>query len=113
MDSVSNGRISVSDFSILTLFVMFLCSCADFGVSLYIRSKALIKTTRARIEVVRRRAEAQQRFLKEDLVKLLSNGLDINAYGKVMHYTPFLVIFLISILLIDIYLIFSSCDYKH
>ncbi|KAL4572205.1 hypothetical protein LXL04_018975 [Taraxacum kok-saghyz] len=38
--------------------------------------------TRTRIEVLRRRAEAKQRFLKEDLAKLLANGLDVNAYGR-------------------------------
>ncbi|KZV55245.1 ankyrin repeat domain-containing protein 12-like [Dorcoceras hygrometricum] len=48
--------------------------------------KSLIKATRARIEVVRRRAEAKQRFLKGDLAKLLSNGLDINAYGRTEEF---------------------------
>lgn len=33
---------------------------------------------------MRRRAEAKQRFLKEDLAKLLANGLDVNAYGRVL-----------------------------
>lgn len=47
-------------------------------------SKSLIKATRTRIEVLRRRAEAKQRFLKEDLAKLLANGLDINAFGRVI-----------------------------
>nr|XP_016474615.1 PREDICTED: uncharacterized protein LOC107796377 isoform X1 [Nicotiana tabacum] len=46
------------------------------------KCKSLIKATRTRIEVVRRRAEAKQRFLKEDLAKLLDNGLDINAFGR-------------------------------
>ncbi|CAN4085040.1 unnamed protein product [Withania somnifera] len=46
------------------------------------KCKLLIKATRTRIQVVRRRAEAKQRFLKEDLAKLLDNGLDINAYGR-------------------------------
>lgn len=39
-----------------------------------------------RIEVVRRRAESKQRFLKEDLAKLLDNGLDINAYGRTEEF---------------------------
>ncbi|KAH0650268.1 hypothetical protein KY290_031143 [Solanum tuberosum] len=46
------------------------------------KCKSLVKATRTRIEVVRRRAESKQRFLKEDLAKLLDNGLDINAYGR-------------------------------
>ncbi|WMV38048.1 hypothetical protein MTR67_031433 [Solanum verrucosum] len=47
------------------------------------KCKSLVKATRTRIEVVRRRAESKQRFWKEDLAKLLDNGLDINAYGRV------------------------------
>lgn len=54
-------------------------------------SKPLIKATRTRIEVVRRRAEAKQRFLKEDLAKLLTNGLDINAYGRVRIFLPLMI----------------------
>ncbi|XP_075473823.1 uncharacterized protein LOC142504860 [Primulina tabacum] len=50
------------------------------------KCKSMIKATRARIEVVRRRAEAKQRFLKEDLTKLLSNGLDINAFGRTEEF---------------------------
>ncbi|XP_023769959.1 uncharacterized protein LOC111918539 [Lactuca sativa] len=46
------------------------------------KCKSLIKPTRTRIEALRRRAEAKQRFLKEDLAKLLANGLDVNAYGR-------------------------------
>ncbi|CAA0813447.1 Regulator of Vps4 activity in the MVB pathway protein [Striga hermonthica] len=52
------------------------------GRGFSVKCKSLMKTTRARIEVVRKRADAKQRFLKEDLAKLLSNGLDINAYGR-------------------------------
>ncbi|XP_060172564.1 uncharacterized protein LOC132603482 isoform X1 [Lycium barbarum] len=50
------------------------------------KCKSLIKGARTRIGVVRRRAEAQQRFLKEDLSKLLHNGLDINAFGRTEEY---------------------------
>ncbi|KAM3301033.1 putative protein isoform X1 [Capsicum chacoense] len=50
------------------------------------KCKSLIKATRTRIEVVRRRAEAKQRFLKEDLAKLLDNGLDINASGRTEEF---------------------------
>ncbi|XP_051131899.1 uncharacterized protein LOC127251966 isoform X2 [Andrographis paniculata] len=56
------------------------------GRGFTVKCKSLIKTTRARMEVVRKRAEAKQRFLKEDLGKLLSNGLDINAYGRTDEY---------------------------
>ncbi|GJX86283.1 glutamic acid-rich protein [Tanacetum coccineum] len=50
------------------------------------KSKSLIKPTRTRIEALRRRAEAKQRFLKEDLAKLLANGLDLNAYGRTEEF---------------------------
>ncbi|KAG9133811.1 hypothetical protein Leryth_026073, partial [Lithospermum erythrorhizon] len=40
----------------------------------------------ARIEVARRRAEAKQRFLKEDLAKLLVNGLDKEAFSRTEEY---------------------------
>ncbi|KAG5564686.1 hypothetical protein RHGRI_000764 [Rhododendron griersonianum] len=50
------------------------------------KCKSLIKPTRTRIELMRRREEATQRFLKGNLAKLLSNGLDINAYGRTEEY---------------------------
>ncbi|XP_027066927.1 uncharacterized protein [Coffea arabica] len=50
------------------------------------KCKSLMKATRTRIEVVRKRAEAKQRFLKEDLANLLANGLDINAYGRTEEF---------------------------
>ncbi|KAL0346586.1 UNVERIFIED_CONTAM: hypothetical protein Scaly_1674600 [Sesamum calycinum] len=56
------------------------------GRGFSVKCKSLMKTTRARIEVLRKRAEAKQRFLKEDLAKLLSNGLDINAYGRTEEF---------------------------
>ncbi|GER37062.1 regulator of Vps4 activity in the MVB pathway protein [Striga asiatica] len=56
------------------------------GRGFSVKCKSLIKTTRARIEVVRKRADAKQRFLREDLAKLLSNGLDINAYGRTEEF---------------------------
>ncbi|XP_022893355.1 uncharacterized protein LOC111407889 [Olea europaea var. sylvestris] len=69
------------------------------------KCKSLIKATRTRIEVVRRRAEAKQRFLKEDLAKLLSNGLDINAYGRTEE-------FLAGLSLLSCYdFIEQSCEY--
>ncbi|CAH9144316.1 unnamed protein product [Cuscuta epithymum] len=50
------------------------------------KCKSLMKGTTSRIELARRRAEAKQRFLKEDLVKLLTNGLDVNAYGRTEEF---------------------------
>lgn len=69
------------------------------------KCKSLIKATRTRIEVVRRRAEAKQRFLKEDLAKLLDNGLDINAYGRTEEFL------LGQNLLSCYYFVEQSCEY--
>lgn len=52
-------------------------------------SKSLIKTTKNRIDVNRRKKNATLKFLKKDMADLLANGLDINAYGRVLlpsHY---------------------------
>ncbi|XP_057501672.1 uncharacterized protein LOC130785508 [Actinidia eriantha] len=50
------------------------------------KCKSLIKPTRTRIDVLRKRKEATQRFLKENLAQLLANGLDINAYGRTEEF---------------------------
>ncbi|CAK7334952.1 unnamed protein product [Dovyalis caffra] len=44
--------------------------------------KALIKSTKNQIEVIRRKRNATLKFLKKDMADLLANGLDINAYGR-------------------------------
>ena len=46
-------------------------------------SKSWIKGTRTRIDVIRRKRDATQKFLKKDVADLLANGLDINAFGRV------------------------------
>ncbi|XP_010249755.1 PREDICTED: uncharacterized protein LOC104592225 [Nelumbo nucifera] len=46
------------------------------------KCKSSIKAIQARIELIRRRRNAMQKFLKKDIADLLSNGLDINAYGR-------------------------------
>lgn len=52
--------------------------------SVFIFSKPLIKLTKSRIEVTRRKRRATEKFLKKDIADLLFNGLDINAYGRVI-----------------------------
>ncbi|KAL1551894.1 hypothetical protein AAHA92_12765 [Salvia divinorum] len=75
------------------------------GRGFSVKCKSLIKATGPRIGMVRRRAEAKQRFLNEDLVKLLSNGLDINAYGRTEE-------FLAGMNLLSCYdFVEKSCDY--
>ncbi|XAR53327.1 hypothetical protein NMG60_11021849 [Bertholletia excelsa] len=50
------------------------------------KCKSLIKPTYTRIDVLRRKKEATQRFLKGNLAQLLSNGLDINAFGRTEEF---------------------------
>lgn len=52
-------------------------------------SKALIKLIKNRIDVIRRKRNATQKFLTKDIADLLANGLDINAYGRVIIYLFF------------------------
>ncbi|KAK7251577.1 hypothetical protein RIF29_34891 [Crotalaria pallida] len=46
------------------------------------KCKSLMKLTKSRIEVLRRKRRATEKFLKKDIADLLHNGLDINAYGR-------------------------------
>ncbi|GMQ06570.1 hypothetical protein CsSME_00051106 [Camellia sinensis var. sinensis] len=73
------------------------------------KCKSSIKLTRARIDVLRRRKEATQRFLKSNLAQLLANGLDINAYGREVKQTEE---FLAGLNLLSCYdFIEQSCEY--
>ncbi|KAK9049550.1 hypothetical protein SSX86_013571 [Deinandra increscens subsp. villosa] len=49
----------------------------------YARCKSEIKMTMKRIEIVRRKRNAMQKFLKNDVVDLFKTGLDSNAYDRV------------------------------
>lgn len=46
------------------------------------KCKSLIKPTKSRIDMLRRKRNATLKFLKKDIADLMSNGLDINAYGR-------------------------------
>lgn len=46
-------------------------------------SKMAIKMTETRLEMIHKRRNAVERCLKKDIVELLQNGLDHNAYGRV------------------------------
>ncbi|XP_045822532.1 uncharacterized protein LOC123915454 [Trifolium pratense] len=52
------------------------------GRSFAAKCKSLIKLTKNRIEVIRRKRRATEKFLKKDIADLLHSGLDINAYGR-------------------------------
>lgn len=64
-----------------TWFIVFiLILISSFG------SKSLIKFIKLRIDVIRRKRNATQKFLKKDVADLLANGLDINAFGRVIDW---------------------------
>lgn len=75
---------------LISLFVIYFCSqdviIYLFSVIDIMDSKPLIKLIKNRIEVIRRKRNATQKFLKKDIADLLANGLDINAYGRVILY---------------------------
>lgn len=56
--------------------------------------------TKSRIDVIRRKRRATEKFLKKDIADLLMNGLDINAYGRVIaSFFGILVQFVDSVML--------------
>ncbi|KAI3455416.1 hypothetical protein Pfo_012079 [Paulownia fortunei] len=48
----------------------------------YSKCKSDIKLTRTRIEMIRKKRNAMQKYLRNDVADLLKNGLDIDAYGR-------------------------------
>lgn len=60
----------------------------------FLDSKSLIKLIKSRIDVIRRKRNATQKFLEKDIAELLLNGLDINAYGRVIYIMFVVLIFL-------------------
>ncbi|XP_068343501.1 uncharacterized protein [Pyrus communis] len=56
------------------------------------KCKSLIKSTKTRIDVIRRKRNATQKFLKKDIADLLTNGLDINAFGRADGLTAELIL---------------------
>ncbi|GAB4839201.1 hypothetical protein Ancab_028728 [Ancistrocladus abbreviatus] len=49
----------------------------------YSKCKSLIKLTRSRIDVIRRKRSATEKFLKKDIADLLVGGRETNAFGRV------------------------------
>jgi len=49
-------------------------------------SKSRLKLINKRLEMIRKRRKAVQKFLKKDIADLLSYGLDDNAYGRVIFF---------------------------
>lgn len=63
----------------LIWFLIFFCGFLVF-------SKTAIKLTKTRIEMIRRKRNAMQKYLRNDIAVLLRDGLDINAYGRVSWF---------------------------
>lgn len=55
---------------------------ALLGKTFAAKCKPLLKLTKNRIEVIKRKRRATEKFLKKDVADLLHSGLDINAYGR-------------------------------
>ncbi|KAK4754971.1 hypothetical protein SAY87_008728 [Trapa incisa] len=53
-----------------------------FGGGFASKCKSLIKHVKWRIDMIRRKRNATQKFIKKDVAEMLANGLDINAYRK-------------------------------
>lgn len=85
-------------------FGSFLADAFDlFGFWLFWCSKSLIKMTKSRIEVIRRKRNATLKFLKKDIADLLANGLDINAYGRVI----FSLFFFFGVIALSLFSLFD------
>uniref|UniRef100_A0A5B7ARF7 Putative Regulator of Vps4 activity in the MVB pathway protein n=1 Tax=Davidia involucrata TaxID=16924 RepID=A0A5B7ARF7_DAVIN len=48
----------------------------------YSKCKSTIKLTKTRLEMIRKKRNAMQKYLKNDIADLIKDGLDINAYGR-------------------------------
>ncbi|XP_021774044.1 uncharacterized protein LOC110737997 isoform X1 [Chenopodium quinoa] len=54
------------------------------------KCKSLLSRTKTRLEVIKKRRNAMQRFLKKDIAELLKSNLDRNAYGRKTGVIAFL-----------------------
>ncbi|XP_016578677.1 uncharacterized protein LOC107876154 isoform X1 [Capsicum annuum] len=48
----------------------------------YSKCKSTIKQTKTRIEMIRKKRNSMQKYLKNDISDLIKSGLDVNAYGR-------------------------------
>lgn len=91
-----NGKICEYCFWDVFLFPLSLCICVRVFWSDFFRlifhiffsrgkySKSDIKLTRTRIEIIKKKRNATQKYLRNDVADLLRNGLDVNAFGRVI-----------------------------
>ncbi|XP_057968391.1 uncharacterized protein LOC131157940 [Malania oleifera] len=64
-------------------FVCFRMFEGLFGRKFTSKCKSLIKITKTRLETIKKKKTAVQRYLKNDIADLLKSDLDYNAYGRV------------------------------
>lgn len=78
-------------FLVMSLFFVWFLICEVLFVSglVLIYSKSAIKSTMARIEMVRKRRKAMENFLTKDIADLLRRGHDTNAYSMVILCVSF------------------------
>ncbi|KAK6912078.1 Vacuolar protein sorting-associated protein Ist1 [Dillenia turbinata] len=50
------------------------------------KCKSVMKVTKTRLEAIKRKRQAMEKYLKGDIAKLLKEDLDYNAYGRVEGY---------------------------
>ncbi|WZZ34311.1 hypothetical protein YC2023_017712 [Brassica napus] len=68
-----------------------------FKPKFYTKCKYLVKITKTRVETVKRKKNSVCKYLKKDIVDLLNNSLDYNAYGRVTFFLISLsIVFLIN-----------------
>ncbi|KAA8540420.1 hypothetical protein F0562_024661 [Nyssa sinensis] len=48
----------------------------------YSKCKSMIKRTKTRLEMIRRKRNAMEKYLKNDIADLLKKGLDVKAFGR-------------------------------
>ncbi|KAL9312304.1 putative vacuolar protein sorting-associated protein Ist1 [Arabidopsis thaliana] len=53
-----------------------------FKPKFYTKCKSLVKITKTRVDTVKRKKNSVCKYLKNDIVDLLKNSLDYNAYGR-------------------------------
>ena len=51
--------------------------------------------TKTRLEMIKKKRSAMQKYLKNDIADLLQNGLDSNAYSRVILFLPVSALFLL------------------
>ena len=83
-NSIRNGK-SFIFFSCVPSFIFSYVLILFINQFKYL-SKYLVKITKTRVETVKRKKNSVCKYLKKDIVDLLNNNLDYNAYGRVTFF---------------------------